>query len=124
MKRSGLWCAGAAVAILCVAPCKASAESMDATKAFTKFTRGAINTITGWVEVPKRMLETTRLSGPPMGLTWGLIRGAAYGLVRTAAGVYELFTFPFPAPPGYESVIQPEYVFSVDSGTDPHLSIK
>ena len=34
---------------------------------------------------------------------------------RVIARSYELFTFPFPAPPGYVSVIQPEYVFSVEA---------
>ena len=115
MKRSVIWGVLLAVVILCAVPATASAESMDATKAFTKFTRGAVNVLTGWVEIPKRIHETTVLSGPPAGFTWGLIRGIGHGLIRTAAGLYEVFTFPFPAPPGYESVIQPEYVYSVDT---------
>ena len=90
----------------------ASAESMDAGDAFTKFTRGAINTVTGWVEVPKRIQETSQESGAAAGFTWGLLRGLGYGFIRTAAGLYELVTFPFPAPPGYVSVIEPEFVFS------------
>ena len=115
MKQPGLCIGFLAVALVCATVPNASAENMDATKAFTKFTRGAVNVFTGWVEIPKRIHETTVLSGPPAGFTWGLIRGVGYGLIRTAAGVYEVFTFPFPAPPGYESVIQPEYVYSVDT---------
>ena len=88
------------------------AEPMDCGKGFTKLTRGATNTVTGWVEIPKRIQETTQISGALAGFTWGLLRGFGYGFVRTAAGLYEVFTFPFPAPPGYESVIQPEYVFT------------
>ena len=112
MKRPGLWCGLLAVASLCTAPATVSAESMDATKAFTKLTRGAVNIVTGWVEIPNRIHETVQMSGPAAGFTWGLLRGLGYGAVRTVAGVYELLTFPFPAPPGYESVIQPEYIFS------------
>lgn len=92
----------------------ASAEPMDGGKSFIKLTRGATNTVTGWVEIPKRIQETTQTSGAFAGFTWGLLRGFGYGFVRTAAGFYEVFTFPFPAPPGYESVIQPEFVFSAE----------
>lgn len=90
----------------------AAAEPMEAGKAFTKLTRGFVNIITGWVEIPKRIHETTQTSGAAAGFTWGLLRGIGRGFIRTAAGAYEFFTFPFPAPPGYEPVIQPEYVFT------------
>ena len=85
--------------------------SFRASGAFTKLGRGAVNTVTGWVEVPKRIHETAQQSGPWAGITWGLLRGLGYGFIRTAGGLYEAVTFPFPAPPGYRSVIQPEYVF-------------
>jgi len=93
----------------------AAAEPMEAGRAFTKLTRGFVNIITGWVEVPKRIQETSQVSGAAAGFTWGLLRGIGHGFIRTAAGFYEFFTFPFPAPPGYEPVIQPEYVFTEPS---------
>ena len=96
----------------------ASAESMDTNKALTKLTRGFVNLVTGWVEVPKRIQETAQDNGALAGFTWGLLRGIGYGFVRTAAGGYELLTFPFPAPPDYEPVIDPEYVFT-ESGPGP-----
>ena len=77
-----------------------------------KLGRGLVNLITGWVEVPKRITETAREKGTAAGLTWGLIRGIGYGFVRTAAGLYEVVTFPFPAPPDYLPIIQPEFVFT------------
>ena len=90
-------------------------ESTDTTfrasGAFSKLGRGAVNALTGWVEVPKRIHETAQRSGPWAGMTWGLLRGLGYGFIRPAGGLYEAVTFPFPAPPGYRSVIQPEYVF-------------
>ena len=99
-----------------VAAGQVSAEPMNAGKAFTKLIRGAVNTVTGWVEVPKRVLETTESSGPASGFTWGLLRGFGHGFIRTAAGLYEVFTFPFPAPAGYASIMEPEYVFSTAAG--------
>lgn len=98
--------------VLCSAPRTASAEPMEPGKAFTKLTRGFMNIVTGWVEIPKRIHETSQASGAAAGFTWGLLRGFGHGFIRTAAGAYELVTFPFPAPPGYEPVIQPEYVFT------------
>lgn len=98
----------------------ASAASMDAAKAFKKLTRGGVNLVTGWVELPKRIQQTSEESGALAGFTWGLLRGLGYGFARTAAGLYELVTFPFPAPPDYEPVIQPEYVFTTsDQETSP-----
>ena len=110
MPRSALTSVTLATLLLVASP--AFAEPMDGGKAFTKIARGATNTFTGWVEIPKRIQETTQVSGALAGFTWGLVRGLGHGFVRTAAGLYEVFTFPFPAPPGYESVIQPEYVFT------------
>ena len=94
----------------------ARAEEMRAGGAAAKAGRGVINTVTGWVEIPKRIYETSAEQGAAAGWTWGLLRGIGRGFIRTAAGLYEVVTFPFPAPPNYESVIQPEYVF-VDEGT-------
>ena len=99
-------------ALLFVNAAPVAAEPMDAGKAFWKLTRGVVNVFTGWVEIPKRIHETSQRSGTASGFTWGLLRGFGYGFIRTAAGFYETFTFPFPAPPGYEPVIQPEYVFT------------
>ena len=100
---------------LITAAAPACAEGMNAGKGFTKLARGGINLVTGWVEIPKRIHETSLQSGAAAGFTWGLLRGLGYGFIRTAAGVYELVTFPFPAPPDYEPVIQPEYVFTDES---------
>ena len=97
---------------------RAAAESMDAEKAFGKLARGAVNLLTGWVEIPKRVHETSQQEGAIAGFTWGLVRGLGYGFIRTAAGAYELVTFPFPAPPAYAPVIRPEYVFTTED-VDP-----
>ena len=105
----GLFLAG----ILFAVPRPAAAASMDAGAGFKKLTRGLTNTVTGWVEIPMRVQETSQDAGALAGFTWGLLRGLGHGFVRTAAGLYEVATFPFPAPPDYQPVIQPEYVFTV-----------
>ena len=79
--------------------------------AFTKLGRGFVNVVTGWVEIPKRIYETSYSDGPWLGFTWGTIRGIGFGLLRTTAGFYDLLTFPYPAPENYEPVFVPEFVF-------------
>ena len=106
-----------AAVVFCATTAPVSAEPMDAGKALTKVTRGFMNVITGWVEIPKRINETAQQSGAAAGFTWGLLRGIGYGFIRTAAGLYEFVTFPFPAPPGYEPVIQPEYIFTDEASS-------
>ena len=115
MNKRAMMCGVFSVLAMTVTATPASAEPMDAGKAFTKLTRGVVNIVTGWVEIPKRIQETSVESGAAAGFTWGLLRGIGHGFIRTSAGFYELFTFPFPAPPGYAPVIQPEYVFTEPS---------
>ncbi len=83
-----------------------------------KLVRGLTNLVTGWVEVPKRVNETTIQSGALPGFTWGLLRGFGHGFIRTAGGAYEIVTFPFPAPPGYQPVMRPVYVFTCEETGD------
>jgi putative exosortase-associated protein (TIGR04073 family) len=91
-----------------------ASPSFRAGGAAGKLVRGLANAVTGWVEVPKRVHQTSQASGAAAGFTWGLARGLGYGFIRTVGGVYETVTFPFPAPPDYRPVIQPEYVFLPD----------
>ena len=87
---------------------------LSSLKAWTKLVRGLTNIATGWVELPKRVYETSHASGPGAGFTWGVLRGVGYGFIRTAGGVYEAVTFPFPAPTEYRPVMRPAYVFMND----------
>ena len=87
---------------------------IEGRKAMDKLTRGLLNILTGWVEIPKRSVESTRASGLGVGVTWGLLRGAGYGFVRTVGGVYDVITFPVPVPSGYRPLMRPAYVFTSD----------
>ena len=76
-----------------------------------KLGRGIANALTGVVEIPKKVFLISKNDNPVLGMTWGLVKGAAVGLLRTAVGVYETVTFPIPAPANYEPMLSPEFVF-------------
>lgn len=78
---------------------------------FTKLGRGVANTLTGWVELPKNIYDTSVEDNAFAGMTLGLAKGAGMTLVRTGAGIYEIATFPFPLPEDYRPILEPEYVF-------------
>jgi putative exosortase-associated protein (TIGR04073 family) len=77
-----------------------------------KIMRGLANVLTGWVELPKNIYETSVEDNIFAGLTIGLAKGIGMTIVRTGAGLYETITFPFPIPEDYAPVLEPEYVFS------------
>lgn len=79
--------------------------------AFTKLGRGVANTLTGWVELPKNIYNTSVEDNALAGCTLGLAKGAGMTIVRTGSGIYEVATFPFPLPEGYKAILEPEYVF-------------
>ena len=79
---------------------------------FHKLGRGLVNTFTGWLEIPKGVVDESKANNVFTGLTVGTIKGLGLGLVRTGAGIYETLTFPFPIPEGYEPIVKPEFVYS------------
>lgn len=82
--------------------------------AFSKLGRGAANTLTGWLEIPKNIYEISSQKNPLMGISWGLAKGIGLGVARTGVGVYEVITFPFPIPESYEPIMKPEYVLGTE----------
>jgi len=86
-------------------------KSCFAAEPLRKLGRGLVNVITGIVEIPKKVILTSRKEGIKKGFTTGLKEGAKAGLVRTASGIYEALTFPIPAPANYEPMVSPEFVF-------------
>ena len=77
-----------------------------------KLGRGLANILTGWIELPKNIYDTSVEDNPLAGLTIGLAKGIGMTIVRTGAGIYEVVTFPFPIPEDYGPVLEPEFVFS------------
>ena len=76
-----------------------------------KLLRGAVNTLTGWVEIPKNIYDVTVEENGFSGATKGTIQGFGMAVVRTGCGVYEVVTFPLPVPDGYEPILYPVHVF-------------
>ncbi len=96
------------LAILVVLNIATSGYAQDAGR---KLYRGLANILTGWVELPKNIYDTSVEDNPLSGLTIGLAKGVGMTIVRTGAGIYETVTFPFPIPEGYTPVLEPEFVF-------------
>lgn len=75
-----------------------------------KLGRGIGNILTGWIEVPKNIYDTSVESNILAGLTLGTVKGVGKTVMRTAVGVYETATFPFPMPESYKPIVEPEFV--------------
>ena len=73
-----------------------------------KAARGAINTTTGWLEIPKVMYEDSVNENPLFGCTFGFFHGCATAIYRTGAGLVDIATSPFKP---YDEHIVPEYAF-------------
>jgi len=106
MKYKGLIIAVVMVMVLAMAT---ASYAQDPAK---KLGRGLANILTGWIELPKNIYDTSVEDNPLAGLTIGLAKGVGMTIVRTGAGIYEVVTFPFPIPEDYGPVLEPEFVFS------------
>jgi putative exosortase-associated protein (TIGR04073 family) len=105
----------AALMTLALAVPKASAEELYRESAEVnamghKLSRGFLNVIFGWMEVPKQIGKKINETDPLTGMVVGGVEGLSWGFCRTAAGFYEVATFPFPCPNRYEPIIDPEFV--------------
>jgi putative exosortase-associated protein (TIGR04073 family) len=108
-----------AVGLLVVLGAASQAQADDFTRnrkdislMFHKLGRGAVNIMTGWVEVPKNIAIRWKETDPFSGTVWGGIEGIGWGIARTLGGVYEVVSFPFPYPEDYEPLIEPEYILT------------
>lgn len=73
----------------------------------SKVNQGFFNTTTGWIEIPKNMVNISHDQNIFVGFTWGLLRGTAHAVSRTLVGVAELITSPIPT----GDYISPPYVW-------------
>lgn len=74
-----------------------------------KLGRGFANLLFGFVEVPNQYTKTVADHGGASGITYGLPKGIFRWMQREVVGVYEIVTFPIPAPRGYKPVMKPEF---------------
>lgn len=93
-----------AIAMFVAAPAMAGDYATDSGN---KFTRGLANTVTGWGEVPKNIINESRDSNVVVGLTYGTLKGVVHTVGRTAVGAFDLVTFFAPT----EEVVHSTYVW-------------
>jgi putative exosortase-associated protein (TIGR04073 family) len=80
----------------------------------SKFSQGLANTATGFIELPKNIINISHEQNVFVGLSWGVLRGVFETVSRTTVGAAELITSPIPT----SDFITPNYVwdrFSEDS---------
>lgn len=106
--RAAIRCTALAACLFAVL---AFAQPADAAKysAGRKFGRGLAAMTCGFLEVPGNIVKTSREKGPVYGVTLGFAEGLGRLVVRELVGVYEFVSAPFPAPPGYKPILQPEF---------------
>jgi len=88
-------------------PCHPQQESYSGSVA-DKFSRGFANTTTGWLELPKEIINESRAHHLGYGVTIGLFHGIINTIGRTLIGVVELGTFFVPN----DAFIHPRVVWS------------
>ena len=114
MKKS-IRMAAVSVLILCVVAVALPAFAQEGSvveKMGKKLGRGIVNIVTGWVELPKNIYDTSvETDNPLMGITYGTLKGLGMTVVRTGAGAYDTVSFLFPVPEDYEPILEPEFVF-------------
>lgn len=87
---------------------RAMADGSYGMRVTKKFDRGMANTLTGWLELPKNIFNTSNQHNIVVGLTWGCLKGMVYTVGRTAVGVVELTTFFIPN----KEIVHPTYAWS------------
>jgi len=109
--KSGVWVFASIILSGCLGTA-AFAEELVPPAAAEKAVRGLANAGLGLgVELPKTIYYDTLEDGPLYGLTVGVLEGLSWGIARTLVGIYEVVTFPFPAPEGYRPIFTPAYPY-------------
>jgi len=85
-------------------------EQSQSGKMMHKLGRGIVNVLTCWVEIPRCIASEWEKEDPVSGTVVGTIKGFGWGFTRFATGVFDTFTFPFPVPTDYASLLDPEFI--------------
>lgn len=92
-----------------------------------KLVRGVINIVSAPFEIPKQAraywiegaYKTDHiLIWTASGAVWGMVQGVK----RSGSGVWDVISFPFDLPAGYQPLIKPDYVFE-EWPSDPEVFI-
>ncbi len=99
------------IAVVVMSVSAFAAELPDASKAASKFSRGASNVATCWGEYITQLPKSIESSPDYLtGFVYNIFRGTAFTVRRAAVGLYDMVTFPFPVPAKYAPVIEPETI--------------
>jgi putative exosortase-associated protein (TIGR04073 family) len=93
-------------ALLSIGPALAEQQSY-LSGAGSKFNQGLTNAATGFIEIPKNIINISHEHNAFVGLTWGVLRGTLESISRTTVGAAELITSPIPT----NDFITPNYVW-------------
>ncbi len=81
-----------------------------------KFSRGLANTVTGWGEIPKNIINESNVL---VGLTLGSVKGVGHTVGRTVVGAGELVTFFIPN----EQIVHARYIWQETNQGTTYRSI-
>jgi putative exosortase-associated protein (TIGR04073 family) len=77
-----------------------------------------MNIATGFIEIPKNIINISSDQNIFVGATWGTLRGFTHAVGRTVVGAGELITSPIPT----EDYISPPYVSGIVLARIPDIS--
>jgi putative exosortase-associated protein (TIGR04073 family) len=81
-----------------------------------KLGRGLSNTLFGIAELPVQIARVNEREGNSAALGYGLVRGISRSYMRFHAGLFEMFSFPFPVNHGTYYPILPGHIRYIHAG--------
>ena len=85
---------------------------------WNKLGRGTGNLLTSVLEIPYQMEIAWEEYSYVGGTGVGVVKGIGKFLQRTGVALYEVISFPIEKPAGFEPIMQPEFVFNYNKGSD------
>lgn len=95
------------------------APEQETDKMGVKMVRGIVNIATGVGEFPRQIYRSGVEDGWLLALPYGLARGLAMTFLRTLYGVAETAFFYIPFDGGYNSALNPAYVWEKEAPPTP-----
>lgn len=95
------------------------APEHETDKMGVKMVRGITNVATGWAEFPRQIYRSGVEDGWLLALPYGLTRGLAMTFLRTLYGVAETVFFFIPFDGGYNSALNPAFVWEKEAPPTP-----
>jgi putative exosortase-associated protein (TIGR04073 family) len=81
-----------------------------------KLGRGISNTVFGIAELPVQIARVNEREGNSAAFGYGLVRGLGRTYMRFHAGLFEMFSFPFPVNQGTYRPILPDNIRHIHGG--------